>query len=111
MCGDTAGLIAPLCGNGMSMAIHAAKLLCENIIDSGILQKAQITSEDRNTLEKAYKEIWSHHFRRRLFWGKTLQRCFASPLLAGISLRSIHALPFLERWVISNTRGEVVDEW
>jgi 2-polyprenyl-6-methoxyphenol hydroxylase-like FAD-dependent oxidoreductase len=27
MIGDTAGLIHPLCGNGMAMAIHSAKLL------------------------------------------------------------------------------------
>jgi flavin-dependent dehydrogenase len=26
MIGDTAGLITPLCGNGMAMAIHGAKL-------------------------------------------------------------------------------------
>jgi 2-polyprenyl-6-methoxyphenol hydroxylase-like FAD-dependent oxidoreductase len=27
MIGDTAGLIHPLCGNGMAMAIHSAKWL------------------------------------------------------------------------------------
>jgi flavin-dependent dehydrogenase len=31
MIGDTAGLIHPLCGNGMAMAIHSAKL-CRNTI-------------------------------------------------------------------------------
>ena len=31
MCGDTAGLIHPLCGNGMAMAIHSAKILAHNI--------------------------------------------------------------------------------
>jgi flavin-dependent dehydrogenase len=29
MIGDTAGLIHPLCGNGMAMAIHSAKLAAE----------------------------------------------------------------------------------
>jgi 2-polyprenyl-6-methoxyphenol hydroxylase-like FAD-dependent oxidoreductase len=32
MIGDTAGLIHPLCGNGMAMAIHSAKLATENTI-------------------------------------------------------------------------------
>jgi 2-polyprenyl-6-methoxyphenol hydroxylase-like FAD-dependent oxidoreductase len=27
MIGDTAGLIHPLCGNGMAMAIHSAKIV------------------------------------------------------------------------------------
>lgn len=31
-CGDAAGMISPLCGNGMAMAIHSAKILSENII-------------------------------------------------------------------------------
>ncbi len=31
MIGDTAGLIAPLCGNGMSMALHSSKLAFEEI--------------------------------------------------------------------------------
>jgi flavin-dependent dehydrogenase len=31
MIGDTAGLIAPLCGNGMSMALHSSKLAFEEM--------------------------------------------------------------------------------
>src|SRR5690606_28139952 len=30
-CGDAAGMISPLCGNGMAMAIHSAKILSELI--------------------------------------------------------------------------------
>jgi menaquinone-9 beta-reductase len=33
MCGDAAGMIHPLCGNGMAMAIHSAKIASELIID------------------------------------------------------------------------------
>jgi flavin-dependent dehydrogenase len=43
MIGDTAGLIHPLCGNGM-MAIHSAKLAAENTIH--FLEKI-----NRSTLE------------------------------------------------------------
>ena len=31
MIGDAAGMITPLCGNGMSMAFHSAKIAFENI--------------------------------------------------------------------------------
>ena len=33
MCGDAAGMIHPLCGNGMAMAIHSAKIASELVID------------------------------------------------------------------------------
>jgi flavin-dependent dehydrogenase len=32
MCGDTAGMITPLYGNGKAIAIHSAKMLSENLI-------------------------------------------------------------------------------
>ena len=32
MCGDSAGLIHPLCGNGMAMAIHAGKIASDVIV-------------------------------------------------------------------------------
>ena len=31
MIGDAAGMITPLCGNGMSMALHGSKLAAEQI--------------------------------------------------------------------------------
>ena len=32
MVGDAAGMITPLCGNGMAMAIHASKIACEHVV-------------------------------------------------------------------------------
>lgn len=32
MIGDAAGMIAPLCGNGMAMAIHSAKIVSERLL-------------------------------------------------------------------------------
>ncbi len=34
MAGDSAGLIHPLCGNGMAMAVHSAKLLSELMLEA-----------------------------------------------------------------------------
>ncbi len=51
MCGDTAGLITPLCGNGMSMAIGASKILTGLIVDSAILDSGEITPGARKKLE------------------------------------------------------------
>lgn len=111
MCGDTAGLIAPLCGNGMSMAIHAAKLLSELLLESGMLEKEKIAIADREALERVYAKTWNRHFRQRLFWGKFLQTSFANPLLSELSLRGLNFFPGLERWIISNTHGKIVPAW
>ena len=106
MCGDTAGLITPLCGNGMSMAIAGAKLLCRMIIDSRVLQSAYISPTARASLEEAYCRAWKKEFGRRLYWGRTIQRAFGAPTLSEIVLRTIHAIPPAERWLVNQTHGE-----
>lgn len=108
MCGDSAGLITPLCGNGMSMAIGAARLLTGLIEESEILQKEVITSHDRQQLEDAYTMLWNKQFKTRLYWGRTIQGFFGNPLLTSIFLNTVHAIPPLERRLIGLTHGEVL---
>lgn len=105
MCGDTAGLITPLCGNGMSMAISAASLLSRIILESRVLQSGIIAPSARRALEEAYDQAWKRQFGRRLFWGRTIQRAFGAPRLSEAVLRCIHALPAAERWLIRQTHG------
>ncbi|MFI5220248.1 MAG: NAD(P)/FAD-dependent oxidoreductase [Bacteroidia bacterium] len=105
MCGDSAGLITPLCGNGMSMAIQAAKLLSGLILDSAILEHVEIPLEQMNALEKKYELAWKKQFHSRLSWGRKIQHIFGNPVLTGISIKSIHAFPKIEQWLISKTHG------
>jgi flavin-dependent dehydrogenase len=105
MCGDSAGLITPLCGNGMAMAIHSARLLCDLIIQSGVLSNSIITAPQRDQLERMYKKRWHNNFSQRLFWGRTIQRFFGNSTITGLSIKSIHAIPPLERWLIAKTHG------
>ena len=106
MCGDSAGLITPLCGNGMSMAIHGAKLLSELILKSGILNRTTITDDERALLESNYQKIWAINFSRRLMMGRTIQKLFGNPTVTEISVRTIHFIPKLERWLIESTHGQ-----
>lgn len=108
MCGDTAGLITPLCGNGMSMAIAGARLLSRTIIESKVLQAPRISADARANLEARYAAAWTAQFGRRLYWGRTIQRFFGSPVLSEMVLRGIHAIPPAERWLISRTHGEPI---
>ena len=52
MAGDSAGLITPLCGNGMAMAIHGAKIVSE--LATEFLQNKQ----SRSGLEQLYERRW-----------------------------------------------------
>jgi len=106
MCGDTAGLITPLCGNGMSMAITTAKILCELILNSGFLDKKELAITDREALEVAYKKLWDKKFSSRLFWGRKIQGFFGNPLITSACIRSLHAIPPLERMLVKRTHGK-----
>jgi menaquinone-9 beta-reductase len=106
MCGDAAGLITPLCGNGMSMAITGAKLLAELILEAGILDKQVITAADRNILEQQYSRAWQRQFSKRLYWGRAIQSFFGVPFLTGLCIRSIAAVTPVKKWLINATRGK-----
>ena len=54
MSGDTAGMIAPLCGNGMTMAIHSAKILSD-LISQNYHPGKPLTPHARATLEQTYR--------------------------------------------------------
>ena len=105
MCGDSAGLITPLCGNGMSIAIRSAKLLCDLLISSGLLNHQPITAVNRAKMEQNYQQLWNSQFRRQLFLGRSLQQFFGNAMVSEWGLRTIHSIPSLERYLISSTHG------
>ena len=97
MSGDSAGLITPLCGNGMAMAIHSAKILSE------IMIRHQLS--DRTLIEQAYTHAWEKQFRRRLWAGRQFQRLFGSDALSNVAVNlARHAKPVASR-LIEQTHG------
>lgn len=98
--GDAAGLIAPLCGNGMSMAFHAAKLAAAVIPD---FLSGQIT---RGQMEAQYGRMWRKQFSRRLSVGQFLQANLGHSWITSLFLRSMRWLPFVKRALIRGTFGE-----
>lgn len=101
MCGDTAGMIHPLCGNGMAMAIQSARIASELI--SRHYSEHSSSSE---TLLKAYRQKWQQAFSRRLFAGKKLQALLLNEPLSELAMSSIARSPWLMRQVISATHGK-----
>ncbi len=100
MIGDAAGMITPLCGNGMSMAMHAAKLAFENI--HPFLQQ----KTTRLQMEQSYTNQWQKEFKRRLWTGRTVQRLFGNNKTTSAFLKTMHAIPWVAKQVIKATHGK-----
>jgi flavin-dependent dehydrogenase len=104
MSGDTAGMIAPLCGNGMTMAIHSAKILSAIIIQHYRPGKPLIASE-RAALEQAYIAAWNKHFAQRLWMGRQMQNVFGNNSLMHVAIKTLNNLPRLAGWLVKQTHG------
>lgn len=103
MCGDTAGLIHPLCGNGMAMAIHSAKIaaeLIDNFLKKDKTQRAQ--------LEKDYQMQWDSHFKKRLWMGRRLQSLLLNPGLSNTVVSAMVKQPRLLQKLIHGTHGKPI---
>lgn len=93
MLGDAAGLITPLCGNGMSMAFQSAQLAADTFDP-----KIKIWCA-------SYQSVWKKEFSARMRRGRILQRFFGSPALSGMLLFVLKRLPRLRRALIAGTHG------
>jgi flavin-dependent dehydrogenase len=103
MIGDTAGLIHPLCGNGMAMAIHSAKIASELIID---FMDNKIHS--RKELEEIYIQEWNINFKSRLSTGRFLAKILQKEKLASLLMQLLAIFPFLLPKIIKKTHGKPI---
>jgi flavin-dependent dehydrogenase len=101
MCGDSAGMIHPLAGNGMSMAIRAAQMASLQILK---YKSGEITS--RADLEKRYTEIWNKEFSTRLKSGHIIARLFRLGMFSEGLLIFIKTFPFILPRIIKKTHGK-----
>jgi len=99
MAGDAAGMIAPLCGNGMAMAIQSARLLTAEAIP---FIENRISREQ---MENRYRQRWSSEFDARLWRGRQIQKLFGQELPARIAVSLVMSIPPLARSIIKNTHG------
>jgi flavin-dependent dehydrogenase len=103
MVGDTAGLIHPLCGNGMAMAIHSAKIASELIMK---FYTNEISSRDE--LEQKYIQQWDANFSNRIAMGRFLSNLLQRKKTATIVLRILILFPFLLPIIIKKTHGKPI---
>ncbi len=98
MIGDAAGLITPLCGNGMAMAIHAGKLAAEAILNG----------RSRAETEQRFEQSWRAAFEQRLWVGRNVQRLFGSKGASVFARKMIQFAPFLANKIMKNTHGKPI---
>lgn len=98
--GDAAGMITPLCGNGMSMALQGSALAVKSILE--FLDK-KIT---RSEMEKNYKNQWQQTFSGRLKVGRRIQSFFGNRVLSNFMVSMLNPFPSLVKYCIQKTHGE-----
>lgn len=100
MIGDAAGIIDPLTGNGMAMAIQSALLAAVSI-------REIFSGRDRTAVERQYARDYNDLFQSRLLWSRGAARILSHPRLLDLSLtfaRGSH----MGRRILDHTRARSV---
>lgn len=101
MCGDSAGMITPLCGNGMGMAIHSANMLTKIILEHWSNKAAR-----RTLIEEEYTYAWKASFEKRLWVGRKIQNWFGHPFMSAFAVLAGRTIRPLSRALMKQTHGE-----
>ncbi|NNE33750.1 MAG: NAD(P)/FAD-dependent oxidoreductase [Rhodothermales bacterium] len=97
--GDAAGMISPLCGDGIAMAVESARIL------SPLISSVVSDVGGFEFLRREYEDQWRQMFERRMRLGGSLQRLLMRRRLAGPSVKLLNLVPGLGSLLIKATRG------
>jgi menaquinone-9 beta-reductase len=100
MLGDAGGMITPLCGNGMSIAMHTAK------ITAGIVNDYLQNKITRAALENNYTKNWNKNFATRIKIGKAVQYLFGRKATTNIFIAIMKMSKGLTNMLIKSTHGK-----
>jgi flavin-dependent dehydrogenase len=99
MAGDAAGLVVPLAGDGIAMALQSGVMAGE--------QCASFLRAERSPREltQGYAANWERTFGERVRLGRILQSLILRPSLAGPALRALNRAPLLAGYLVRHTRA------
>jgi menaquinone-9 beta-reductase len=109
MTGDASGVIDPLAGDGMAMAVQSALLAACAIHEI-------FRGSDRGTIERRYQAEHERFFVPRISWSRRAAAILSRPALVDALLRSFHA-PAIGRFLMAKTRvsceqaARLADRW
>ncbi len=100
MAGDAAGMITPLCGNGMAIAIHSAKMIGE------LATSFCIGKISRVEMENEYKSKWTSQFALRLWAGRKIQHLFGDEWSSNFAVNLARYAKPTANYLVSQTHGD-----
>ena len=98
MVGDASGVIDPLTGNGMAMAIQSALLAAPFVT-------RLLTDAGRSSTERAYRSAHHRFFASRIRWSRGIAKLLSHPALLNAAMRTIRSRK-PGRLMLHKTRGE-----
>ena len=100
MVGDAAGMVAPVFGNGMAIAIRTGKF-AGNV--AALFSQGKIT---RAEMEAQYRLDWNKSVRGRLWLGRNVQRLFGSRFASAIAVNLMNSSSAFSSAVIRSSHGK-----
>jgi flavin-dependent dehydrogenase len=100
MVGDTAGNIAPLSGNGMSMAMRSSQYLSHLLIE---YFSKKVSRED---LEQRYERFWKKEFKQRVDHSVIFQKLLKNKFLINFTIGLLKNVPALMKRIVRSTHGK-----
>jgi menaquinone-9 beta-reductase len=94
-------MITPLCGNGMAMAIHSAK-----IVSALVVKYSKQKNFSRTQLERQYIDAWNKLFKNRLWFGRQVQKLFGSEWASNAAVNLAINIRPLANMIIKGTHGD-----
>jgi len=98
--GDAAGCIAPVTGNGMSMALRSASVLAKHL-DTYFNENVSKTE-----LRDNYANFWDHEFATRVKHSRYFQKLSEYPVFSNVSIGLFKTFPSLAGMAIGQTHGQ-----
>ncbi|HKO54706.1 MAG TPA: NAD(P)/FAD-dependent oxidoreductase, partial [Thermoanaerobaculia bacterium] len=98
MIGDASGIVDPLTGNGMAMAIQSALVAVPHIL-------RLLGGGERTRIEDAYRQEHASMFARRIRWSRQVARLLSRPALLDAALGAVRT-PAVGRLLLRRTRAD-----
>lgn len=98
MIGDASGIIDPLTGNGMAMAIQSALIAAPHIL-------RLLGGSERTAIENAYREEHKTMFAGRIRWSRQVARLLSRPALLDAAIGAVRT-PAIGRLLLRRTRAD-----
>lgn len=97
MIGDASGIVDPLTGNGMAMAIQSAAIAAPHVV-------RLLASNDRRAAEAAYRSAHREFFAARIRWSRRVAAILSRPALLDAALSAVRS-PRAGEFLLARTRA------